>query len=51
MARFLSMKALEEAHEEVKEKKERENFHENFKGDAAVTTSLGALMRQKGIKL
>lgn len=47
----LSMKALEEAHEEVKEKKERENFHENFKSDAAVTTSLGALMRQKGIKL
>ncbi len=46
----LSMKALEAEKEEKQEKKERENFHENFKGDAALTTSFGDLMKKSGIK-
>ena len=46
----LSMKALEAEKEEKRERKEKENFRENFKGDGAVTTSLGALMRKNGFQ-
>ena len=46
----LSIKALEAEKKERQEKKERDNFHENYKGDGAVSLSLGDLMKKNGIK-
>ncbi len=45
----LSMKELEAEKEDREEKRNKENFRDNFKGDGAVTQSLGALMRAKKI--
>lgn len=45
----LSMRALEAEKEEKKDRQEREDFRENYKESGAVTTSLGALL--KNIKL
>ena len=42
----LSMKALEADYDEKREHRERENFRENFRGDKAVTTSLGDLIKK-----
>ena len=41
----LSMKALEADRAEKQERRERDDFRENYKENGAVTTSLGSLLK------